>query len=316
MSRSKPLTLARLNDAILGAWSSVPPSETLDHLLRYLSTWSGTELRILYSCNSHLVQSVCKILVHLLQLRARLQHRAGLRKAPVSTSAGGFSKFAGAVADSQMLGRFWGLFQIFQWLISLERTQQPTRNLLTIERLQGWSMLGYYPFEHLCYLRIHDVIPPTVPSPTSLLNPVAKPIKLDPTTLSLWSCRCWASYVILQFAHLREDHKLLQLQQRTLRKGKGGSLSASEKQDLKRRWDAYWSGLLVNICNLPLALHWSVEGGLIKNPVLVDILSLIAAGASFRSGWNATALPSSTPKEISDIVAPPIEMGEVAAASA
>ncbi|KAF7374962.1 TPR-REGION domain-containing protein [Mycena sanguinolenta] len=250
MSRSKPLTLARLNDSILGIWGIAPQSQSLDHLLRYLSTWSGTELR---------------------------------------------------------------LFQIFQWLISLERTPQPTRNLLTIERLQGWSMLGYYPFEHLCYLRIHDVIPATVPSPASLLNPAAKPIKLDSSTLSLWSCRCWASYVILQFAHLREDRKLLQLQQRTLRKGKGGVLTAAEKQDLARRWDAYWSGLLVNTCNLPLALHWSIEGGLIKNPVLVDILGLITAVASFRSGWNATALPSTAPQEISDLVAPPIDLGEIAA---
>jgi hypothetical protein len=43
------------------------------------------------------------------------------------------------------------------------------------------------------------------------------------------------------------------------------------------------------------------------------MLGLIAALASFRSGWNATALPAAAPqekekeKELSDIVAPPIE---------
>lgn len=152
-----------------------------------------------------------------------------------------------------------GLLQIFQWLISLERTQQPTRNLLTIERLQGWSMLGYYPLEHICYLRTHDVIPARVPSPAMLLSPVAEPIKLNPGSLSQWSCRFWASYEILQFAHLREDRKLLQLQQRTLRKSKpSGSLSAADQRELRRKWDAYWSGVLVNLCNLPLALHWFV----------------------------------------------------------
>ncbi|KAJ7127140.1 hypothetical protein C8R44DRAFT_780533 [Mycena epipterygia] len=301
MSR-KPLTLAKVNDAVLGAFSWVPPSQTLDHLLRFLGTWSGSDK--LFT----LIQSICKILVPILHLRARIQHRAGLRKVPVSSVAGGLSKFAGAVSDSQMLGRFWGLFQIFQWLISLERTPQPTRNLLTIERLQGWSMLGYYPLEHLCYLRTHDVIPAAVPSPASVLNPTAKPLNLDPKFLTLWSCRFWASYVILQFAHLREDRKLLQLQQRTLRKGKGTSLTAPEKLELQRKWDAYWSGILVNVCNLPLALHWSLEGGLIKNPLLVDILSLITAVASFRTGWKATALPSPAPQEISDIVPPPIEL--------
>ncbi|KAJ6544793.1 hypothetical protein DFH09DRAFT_1172767 [Mycena vulgaris] len=309
MSRSKGLTLARLNDTVLGAWSCVPPSETLDHLLRYLSTWSGSDKFFT------LIQSICKILVPLLHLRARIQHRAGLRKIPVSNAAGGFSKFASVVSDSQMLGRFWGLLQIFQWLISLERTPQPTRNLLTIERLQGWSMLGYYPLEHLSYLRVHDVIPATVPSPAAVLNPAAKPLKLDTQFLTLWSCRCWASYVILQFAHLREDRKLLQLQQRTLRKGKGASLTAADKRDLQRRWDAYWSGILVNVCNLPLALHWSVPGGLIKNPLLVDILGLITAVTSFRSGWKATALPSASApsQDLSDMVAPPIDMQSTSA---
>lgn len=46
MSLSKPLTLSRLNDLILGSFSLVQPSETLDHLIRYLGTWSGSELRI------------------------------------------------------------------------------------------------------------------------------------------------------------------------------------------------------------------------------------------------------------------------------
>jgi hypothetical protein len=46
MSRApKPLTVARLNDLILGSFANVKPSETLDHLVRYLGTWSGSELR-------------------------------------------------------------------------------------------------------------------------------------------------------------------------------------------------------------------------------------------------------------------------------
>jgi hypothetical protein len=32
-----------LNDGVLGAFSRLKPSPTLDHLLRYLSTWSGSE---------------------------------------------------------------------------------------------------------------------------------------------------------------------------------------------------------------------------------------------------------------------------------
>ncbi|KAF7312216.1 TPR-REGION domain-containing protein [Mycena indigotica] len=304
MSRKPQYSLARLNDSVLGVWGLLlPQSEGLDHLLRLLSTWSGTDKFFT------LLQSTCKILVPLLHLRARLQHRAGLSRVATSSAATGFSKFASIISDSQMLGRFWGLLQIFQWLISLERTQQPTRNLLTIERLQGWSMLGYYPLEHLSYLRTHDVIPASVSSPVSIFDSTAKPISLDSGFLSRWSCRFWASYIVLQFAHLREDRQLLQFQQRALRRKSRGTVTAAEKQDLARKWDAYFSGLLVNACNLPLALHWSIDGGLIKNSLVVDILSFIAAVVSFRTGWKATALPSVSPPlpDISDLAAPPIE---------
>jgi hypothetical protein len=55
--------------------------------------------------------------------------------------------------------------------------------------------------------------------------------------------------------------------------------------------------------------------GLLDTQVLVDILGLVAAVASFRSGWNATALPSTAPQQLSDIVAPPIEMESISASA-
>ncbi len=43
---NKPFSLSRLEDATLGAFALVPSSQTLDHLVRYLSTWSGSEFSI------------------------------------------------------------------------------------------------------------------------------------------------------------------------------------------------------------------------------------------------------------------------------
>ena len=43
----KPLTADRIEDMILGAFGNLRPSETLNHLIRYLSTWSGSEYGIL-----------------------------------------------------------------------------------------------------------------------------------------------------------------------------------------------------------------------------------------------------------------------------
>lgn len=141
-------------------------------------------------------------------------------------------------------------------MISLERNPQPTRNLLNIERLQGWSMLGYYPLEHLSYLVSHEVLPSKSTVNLSPFLAKRRNIHLNSESLSVWSVRCWAFYVALQFAHLREDRKLLQAKYRSLRKV---GLKPAEMQELRQQWDAYWSGLAVNLANFPLALHWWVS---------------------------------------------------------
>ena len=42
-SSNKKLTASRIDDLVLGAFALAPTSETLDHAIRYLSTWSGSE---------------------------------------------------------------------------------------------------------------------------------------------------------------------------------------------------------------------------------------------------------------------------------
>jgi len=286
MSRvSKPLTTARLNDAVLGCFAHIRPSETLDHLVRYLGTWSGSDKLFM------VIQYTLKLVVPFLHLRARLQHRAGLRDSPKSRAAEGYAKLDSLLGDSRTLWRIWGLLPIFQWLISLERTPPATRTLLTIERLQGWSMLAYYPLEHLYYLGSHGIIPTQIPSPTSFFSSKKRTIDLDPGKLGTWSCRFWAIYVVLHFAHLVEDRKLLKQRHSSIRKTKGTGLTNEERAEMEQRWDAFWSEVVINLGYFPLTIHWSLEQGLFKNEVWVGVFGLIAAVASFRTGWKATALP-------------------------
>ncbi|KAK2460297.1 hypothetical protein APHAL10511_007686 [Amanita phalloides] len=269
----------------------VPPSETLNHLVRYLSTWGGSDKFFM------VIQYTLKLIVPLMNLRARLQHRAGIRKSPTSRAADAYAKFASVISGSRTLWRIWGMLPIVQWLVSLERTPQPTRKLLTIERLQGWAMLAYYPLEHLSYLRSHGIIPSNIPSPFSLFSSVPRRIKLDAGKLALWSCRFWALYVILHFVHLKEDKNLLEARQRSLRKGKGTGLNAEEKRDMRQKRDMFWSEVVTNLAYFPLTVHWSLEKGLFKNGVWVDIFGFVAAVMSFRSGWRATALPAPASKD-------------------
>jgi hypothetical protein len=66
-------------------------------------------------------------------------------------------------------------------------------------------------------------------------------------------------YVILQFAHLREDRKLLKMREKTLKKAKGTGPNAAEKEELRQRWDAFWNEVVVNVGYLPLTIHWYVS---------------------------------------------------------
>jgi hypothetical protein len=151
-----------------------------------------------------------------------------------------------------------GMLPIIQWLISLERTPPPTRRLLTIERTQGWSMLAFYPLQHLSYFRNHDIIPTTLPLPAVLPSQSSgKPrqVTINVAAVSRWSPRLWATYVVLQLAHLREDRTLLLKKQRSL--NRLGSVE-KERAELARRWDTWYNELAVNLSFLPMTIHWCV----------------------------------------------------------
>jgi hypothetical protein len=148
-----------------------------------------------------------------------------------------------------------GMLPIIQWLISLERAHPPTRRLLTIERTQGWTMLAFYPLQHLSYFRKHDLVPTALPLPPGLPSSSGKPrqVTVNPAAVSLWSSRLWATYVVLQLAHLREDRALLIKKRRALSR-----LNSVEKEraELARRWETWYNELAVNLSFLPMTIHW------------------------------------------------------------
>lgn len=89
--------------------------------------------------------------------------------------------------------------------------------------------------------------------------PFKKSISLDIGTLGIWSTRFWAAYVMLQFAHLAEDRRLLKSRERALKKEKG-KLAPEEKlldmKEIASRWDALYNEFVVNLGYLPLTIHW------------------------------------------------------------
>ena len=62
--------------------------------------------------------------------------------------------------------------------------------------------------------------------------------------------------MLLHFAHLREDARLLRLRERAIAKSKGGEDIEMEKVDLAKRRMALKNQLIENLANLPLTIHW------------------------------------------------------------
>ena len=304
-----------------------------------LSSWlhAATVAEI---CYVKLIQYGAKVLIPILQARARLQHRAGLRNEPTSSITPKLAKLATIIGDARTLWGIWGtrfiptllilknrslsflspigMLPIIQWLISLERTPPPTRRLLTIERTQGWSMLAFYPLQHLSYFRKHDLIPPTLPLPAVLPSQLSgKPrrVTINVAAVSQWGSRLWATYIVLQLAHLREDRALLIKKQRALSR-----LNSVEKEraEIARRWDRWYNELAVNLSFLPMTIHWyasvlshllsylshnnfnfrSLEKGLFKNDVntnLSDIVLYFSLRKTnfhfFRHGFRSLVWP-------------------------
>lgn len=219
----------------------------------------------------------------------RLRQRIGLARTKDSTIVPHIHNLYAVVADARILFRIWGILPMIQWMISMERTPPPNKYLLTLERLQGWSMVLYCPMEAAAYLAMHKVI--------NLSDRVQN-------KLWLWGCRFWLLYVVLQLAHVVEDNRLLRLRSHALERTRGhpppattdekAELSGEQKvtsdiwRDIETRKDALLSELWVNIGYFPLTLHWSIETGLISD-FWVGVFGSIAALSGMRMGWKACA---------------------------
>ena len=144
-----------------------------------------------------------------------------------------------------------GLLPIIQWISSLERSPPSNKRLLNIERLQALSMLVYYPLEHLYYFGAHSVYPM---SPKRL------------TSVSLWSSRAWAAYVVLHFFHLAEDVAVLEERAKRLRRIKSGKELVSDEAEkvdvameynsIKQRRASVVTDFVANLAYFPQTLHW------------------------------------------------------------
>ncbi|BGP17652.1 hypothetical protein JCM10213_001305 [Rhodosporidiobolus nylandii] len=197
-------------------------------------------------------------------------------------------KLRATISDARVLYRLFGLFPILSWAQSLNdpASQPQDKQILLLEKLQAWSMLLYYPLEHIYYLAGKGVF------------------KISPqriSSIAVWSCRFWAAYVVLQIFHIRRSFQLLRLDRialtRTTRERvRNGEVTQQAVEEEKAQMKALQKreGDLKRDCwvqagYLPLTAHWSLPNGLLPSNTWVGICGTVAAVAGLKGVWQKTA---------------------------
>ncbi|EKM58526.1 uncharacterized protein PHACADRAFT_252937 [Phanerochaete carnosa HHB-10118-sp] len=303
--KNDSLTLTRVEDLTLGVAAFVPDVPALNRLVACVGSAGGKDKFLA------LVQYTLKLVAQFLAWRAQVQHRAGRRLAPTSDAAPALTKFAGIISDARMVHNITSMFGMWRWLKAIESQPYKTRRLRTIERLQGWSILLYFPLEHICYLIGHGVLPAQWsigrPAASQLTNEKIQSgtVKVDVGKLTRISMGLWGLYTVLQLLHYREDLKELVETGVSLSKTKADA-TKQKLSELKRKRTLIMGETIAQLCNLPLAIHWGTGSTLIKSELVVNLLNLTANLASFRSLWITNGPPPDTEDAVTDpdILAP------------
>jgi len=127
-------------------------------------------------------------------------------------------------------------------MIHIEHHPPVTPLLLHIERIQNFTMILYYPFEHIWWLAYHKVI--------NMSN--ARMNKIG-----IWSCRFWAAYVVLQLWHLAIEWSMHKRRKRDMIKKVDDDEEEirKEKRALKAEGERIIRDTLINIGYLPLTVR-------------------------------------------------------------
>ncbi|KAG0056337.1 hypothetical protein BGZ83_005456 [Gryganskiella cystojenkinii] len=264
----KPVVRPQQSPSILALGKLFPASPTLDHAVRFLSQVRGTDKLLM------VIQYFSKIFIWYFLKRGR------------DSTAQRVRNLANPISDFRILLRYYGLLPLVQWMQYVDSNPSPSPLLLTLDRLQNICNLIYYPLEHLYWLGAHEVIP----------------LSMEKTNrISIWSCRFWAAYVLLQFAHLAEEYRLYKKRlvklERQIKIADKKAQETGEPVDkteyktemanLKAEKKGIWINTIINTGYLPLTVHWSLEKSSFPD-VGVGMFGGVAALAQFYVAWKSS----------------------------
>jgi Peroxisomal biogenesis factor 11 (PEX11) len=177
------------------------------------------------------------------------------------------------IGDVRTTLRLTGLLPLYVLLKSLLAKDSPKRKdaiAYNIALIQCLAYIGFQALENVYHLTSKTVLPPDF---------VAKRGGIP--KFVLWSCRSWLVGVAVDFLRLAREAQLHQE-----RKDRGEKISESEQKAFDRQW---WASLQTDVAWMPVAVHYSVEGGLSwMNTGLVGFCGMMAYMNNFRNAWAAT----------------------------
>ena len=155
-----------------------------------------------------------------------------------------------------------GFLGIMKGLSALERNKPASQTQLTLQRVQGISMLIFYPLEFISFF-------------SAPFAPVLAPRWITPKQggqAALWSIRAWLVYVIAQVGLLVREREAIREQEMEIRAKASGNekeLEAAtpeeheavraEKERTTRRKTQIVYQLVANVSRLPVIMHWCVS---------------------------------------------------------
>jgi len=184
------------------------------------------------------------------------------------------SAIGSLISETRTTLRLTGLLPLYIWLKTLLSKKTSANIDPIIHRValvQCTAYITYQLVENIYHLALRDIIPRTV---VEKRGGVMKWV--------VWSCRAWLIGVASDFLRLWREATLARE-----KRARGEAGTKAEQDEFDRKW---WNEFITAASWFPVAVHYSVDGGLKgMNSGLVGLFGLVAGLNNFRNAWAATA---------------------------
>jgi len=188
-------------------------------------------------------------------------------------------RLAAKVSDVRMFMRLFGLVEIYQWGARTLRDPPKDPVIRSLVLGQIAANVGYQILENLAYLNMHSLLSFS---------------KRTEGRMWLWSTRCWAAHIVLEFLKLERTRSLQAEKSRGVR---GLVITGEEERKAQESWNKAW---ICNATTAPLSVCLALavpERSVVLTGVDVDPLELGGGsarrycGRSIRVHWCRDLAP-------------------------